>query len=345
MMSEKTEKVRPTHPAASTQIESKLLARHIGFTFEPNLEIDRIRDIEGNQVRLIANRAPKAMVDRYAEQMKAGAVFPAIVVNDCNELVDGNTRWVAARRNGRKSIAAYVCSDLSALQARSLSVELNQANGLPMTEEDIRAFVAAAVEDGQVLDVRAYSRMTGIKAARLSRWIAAKQFQMRALREGIGEERFGRLSASVQAALQTAKLRAVFREATVLAVDAGVPAAQLTRIVSEANAAPSESEALAVIERAREIRVEEIRKSASGFKKVRRKGTGAALHIGGLLRFETADLLDVSPEHQEETYRRMRCLRQRLDGTLARAREEWNLPHQEGPHRGDGPHRDLVQVR
>jgi hypothetical protein len=344
MVDEKTKKTRPTHPAAFAQIEGKLLARHIDFTFEPNLEIDRIRAIEGNQVRLIANRAPKAMVDRYSEQMKAGAVFPAIVVNDHHELVDGNTRWTAARRIGRSNISAYVCSELSALQARSLSVELNQANGLPMTEEDIRAFVAAAIEDGQVLDVRAYSRMTGIKTAKLSRWVAAKQFQMRALREGVGEERFGRLSDTVQATLQTAKLRAVFREATDLAVDAGVPAAQLTPMVSEANAAPSESEARAVIERAREIRAEEIRRSTSGFRKARRKGAAASLHIGGLLRFETADLLDVSPEHQEETYKRMLCLRQRLDGTLARAREEWNLPDHGGHVQDDQCHHDIAQV-
>ncbi|MBK5219187.1 MAG: ParB-like nuclease domain-containing protein [Thermoleophilia bacterium] len=332
------------HPATCTQTETKLLARHVSFAFEPNLQIDRIRDVEGNQVRLIANRAPKAMVDRYAEQMKAGAVFPAIVVNDRHELVDGNTRWIAARRNRRESIAAYVCSDLSALQARSLSVELNQSNGLSMTEEDIHAFIDGAVEEGQVLDTRAYSRMTGVKPAKLSRWVAAKQFQMRALREGIGEEPVQGLSDSVRAALQVAKLRAVFCEATALAVEARVPAAQLNSIISDANSAPSEAEALAALACAREIRTDEVRRFAAGFKGTRRKGTGAALHIGGLLRFETSDLLDVSPEHQEEAFRRMLRLRQRLDGTLARARVEWSLPHLGRPDCGDGPRRDLAQV-
>ena len=87
------------HPSASTQIESKLSARHLSFTFEPNLRIDQIRDVEGNQVRLSKHRAPKEMVERYAEQMKGGAIFPAIVVNDRYEIVDGNTRWMAVRRN------------------------------------------------------------------------------------------------------------------------------------------------------------------------------------------------------------------------------------------------------
>jgi hypothetical protein len=52
---------------------------------------------------------------------------------------------------------------------------------------------------------------------------------------------------------------------------------------------------------------------------------GSALHIGGLLRFEVDDLLDVSPDKQGEMFARMSHLRQRLDGALERARLEWEL--------------------
>src|SRR5258708_38914454 len=99
-------------PAASALTESKLGDRHVRFVFEPNLDINQIRDVEGNQVRLSEHRAPKATVDRYVEQMKAGAIFPAIVVNDRYEIVDGNSRWMASQRNKRETIAAYICSDL-----------------------------------------------------------------------------------------------------------------------------------------------------------------------------------------------------------------------------------------
>src|SRR5688500_8084811 len=84
------------HPSASQQVETKLEARHIEFVFEPNLPITNIREVEGNQVRLSEHRAPREMVARYAQQMSAGATFPAIVVNDRLELVDGNTRLAAA---------------------------------------------------------------------------------------------------------------------------------------------------------------------------------------------------------------------------------------------------------
>ena len=81
------------------------------------------------------------MVTRYAQQMKTGAIFPAIVVNELGELIDGNTRRRAAVKAGRSTMAAYICRDLTPLQARSLSVELNQANGLAMDEKELHAYV------------------------------------------------------------------------------------------------------------------------------------------------------------------------------------------------------------
>ncbi len=333
------------HPSASAQTESKLAARHVRFALEPNLDINLIRDVEGNQVRLSEHRAPKAMVDRYAEQMKAGAIFPAIVVNDRYEIVDGNSRWMASRHNKREAIAAYVCSDLTPLQARSLSVELNQSHGLSMTDEEIRAFVTSAVAEGQVLDAKAYSRMTGVKASRLALWVAAKHFDMRAIRDGLAIDQFSDLSDSVRAALNVAKLETVFLQATALAVDARVPAAQLKTIITEANAAPSEADALAVVAQARAARSEDIKTIAAGFKNVSRRSKGSALHIGGLLRFQVADLLDVSSDKQAEMFTRMSSLRERLDAVLARARVEWNLDDTSGAeHREVAQPRDLAHV-
>jgi hypothetical protein len=85
---------------------------------------------------------------------------------------------------------------------------------------------------------------------------------------------------------------------------------------------------------------------AAGFKSTRRKSAGSALHIGGLLRFEVDDLMDVSPDKQAEMFTRMSRLRQRLDGALARARVEWNLDDVPGATDRDlSERRDLVQVR
>lgn len=340
-----TQTAPSSHLSVCLQTESKLTARQVPFTFEPNLAIEKIRDAEGNQVRLSEHRAPKAMVARYSAQMKAGAIFPAIVLNDHHELIDGNTRWAAAQANNKQTIAAYICSGLTALEARSLSVELNQSHGLSMTEEEIRAFLTNAVQEGQVLDPRAYSRMTGVKVSTIARWVAAKHFEIRAADQHIDALDLERLSTSVRAALNVAKLTAVFRAATTLAIDARVPAAQLKPIIAQANAAPSEAQALAVIAAAYDARSDEVKAHAAGFKRARRRSSGAAPHIGGLLRFDVSDLIDVAPERQPDTFARMRLLRERLDGALALASAHWDIAH---PAQGEGaqaPSRDLAAAR
>jgi hypothetical protein len=155
--------------------------------------------------------------------------------------------------------------------------------------------------------------------------VAAKHFDMRAARAGFVDSQLADLSDSVRAALNVAKLQAVFIQVTALAVAAKVPAAQLKMIITEANAASSEAEALEAITRARTARSDDIKTIASGFKSAPRKSRGSALYIGGLLRFDVGDLLDVSADKQAETYRRMSQLSERLTATLDRARIEWDL--------------------
>jgi len=66
-------------------------------------------------------RAPKDLIDMYAVQMRQGSVFPAIVVTDSFEMIDGNARLAAAKNCKAKTIPAYVCVALPSAEARSLS--------------------------------------------------------------------------------------------------------------------------------------------------------------------------------------------------------------------------------
>lgn len=330
------------HPSASDQTESKLAARHIRFRFEPDLEIKRIRGADGNQVHPSKLRAPKDTVDRYAQQMKAGAVFPAIVVNDKLEVVDGNSRLVAAMRSKKETIAAYVCSDVSGLQAHSLSVELNQTHGLPMTEEEVRSFVRGAVEAGRKLDRKAYARITGVTARTLAVWMAAKRFEIRASRAGLTSEQISELPDSARAALNVARLEPVFIQATALALDTRIPIRELSRVITDANDASSEAQALAVVAQAREARSEQVETDPAGSKSAPRKSRAAAPHIGGLLRFEVDDLLDVAPDKRPETFTRMRLLLDLLDRTLKQACTTWNLEDAGATGNGDLSQRDFA---
>lgn len=335
---------RTAHPAVSQQIEQMLKARNVEFDFEPNVQISEIRDAEGNQVRLTEHRAPKEQVAKYAVAMKHGAAFPAIVLNDRLERIDGNTRLEARMKNGDETIAAYICQGLTPLEARSLSVELNQSNGLAMTEAEIRRFVDGAVREGQHADLRTLSRMTGVRDTKIARWVAETQFKARAEREQIDERHVSVLAASTRAALQPAKLAAVFRNATILAAEARMKVVDVKRLVAKANAASSESDALAVVQAEREMRADEIRAVASGFSpRDDRRSKGSAQHLGGLARFAVDDLLDVAPDKQFDTYNRMKLLRDRLDEVVGRAEQEWDLtPRTDSTDgTGDDDHDDL----
>jgi hypothetical protein len=311
------------HPARSGHIERILAARYINFVLEPNFPIDQIRDVEGNQVRLLLHRAPAAMVKRYTEQMNAGAVFPAVVLNDRGELVDGNTRKMASIRSGYTTIAAYVCSTLGPLEARSLSIELNQCHGLSMTEEELRGFVVGAVDEGQVLDTKAYARITGMKPATIARWVAARHFDLRAERQGLPAAEVVGLSTSKRAAIQAVSLQSVFRDVASLASAAKLPAAEVRRIVAKANAAGSESEAREIVAVERSACASRVRTLAAGFTPPKRRSNGAAFHIGGLLRFSVDDLLDVAPERQRDTLERLRMLHARVAEVVDRAATLW----------------------
>jgi hypothetical protein len=330
---------RAAHPATSQQIEAMLTARSINFDFEPNVRIEDIRMAEGFQVRYDKNRAPKDQVDKYAVAMKHGAVFPAIVLNEHLERIDGNTRLEARIKNGDQVVPAYICNGLTPLEARSLSVELNQSNGLAMTDEEIRSFVEGAVREGQTADLRTLARMTGVRDSKIARWIAESQFVARALDEGIEQRTIDQLPGTARAALQAAKMATVFRAATQLAADAKLKVAEVKKLVSIANAAPSEAEALRIISDERDARSEEIRAHASGFAPRTDYGSkGSAQHIGGLVRFEVEELLDVAPDKQYDTYQRMKTLRDRLAEVVERAEREWDLtPPAQGEQTADVP--------
>lgn len=276
-------------------------------------------------MRSIEHRAPAPMVKRFAEQMKAGGVFPAIVVNERGELIDGNTRRLAAVKAGRTTIAAYICHDLTPLQARSLSVELNQCHGLSMTDEDIYAFVRGAIQEGQTLDTKAYARMTGVRPAQLERWKAHATFEMRARRCGIRDTDVSALAATVQAALNSIRPTPVLIAATSLAVAARMSAGDVRELVGKVNAALSESNALGIVASEQHDREHDIRAIAAGFSSARPSSHRSAMHVAALLKIGVDDLLSVPPDRRADRVAHIRNLRQHLDVAIAEAEARWEL--------------------
>jgi ParB-like chromosome segregation protein Spo0J len=324
------------HPARSSQIEEHLDRRYVVYTFEPNYPVGRVRTVEGNQVRLTNHRAPKRALERYVQQMRNGAIFPGIVVNDAGELVDGNTRLAAKQRLKCDTIPAYVCSDLTPLVGRALSVELNQSHGEAMKSEEIHAFVISAVRDGQKLDLSAYARITGINRQTLGRWINAEQARRRITRAGLSDQ-FEQLPEPVRAALQKIRLQSVFVAGARLAIDARLTTAVIKGIVREVNAAGSEDEALALIDDEGEARAADIAALAAGFQPARRRSASAAGHLAALVRLEASDLADVAPEKIPVAISRMEQVHAQLGIALRTLRSAELIPAGAGAvdHHGD----------
>lgn len=320
-----TRNARVAHPAMSQQVEQMLNARNIDFDFNPNVRIDEIREAEGNQVRRIEHRAPKDQVMKYATAMSHGAIFPAIVLNDSMEKIDGNTRLGAALRNRQSTIPAYICHSMTPLQARSLSVELNQSNGLAIEEDEIRDFIAGAVREGEQPDIKSLARMTGVKDSKISRWVSETQFGLRAVRVGIDDAVVAVLPPTTRAALQATRLLQPFQDLTVLSAEGRIPVAEVKTLVARINGAASQEEAQEIVDAERAARAGELRAIASGFKPRDRRSRGSAQHFGALLKFQVEDLLDVAPEKQFETFARIKDVRDRLDAVVRRAQLEWDL--------------------
>jgi ParB-like chromosome segregation protein Spo0J len=305
------------HPASSGRTETILSDRHISYSFEPNLALDEIRMPEGHQVRLMEHRAPKVIVNAYAVQMQQGAVFPAIVVSDEFGIIDGNTRLAAAIRCRAKSIPAYVCAAMTALEIRSLSIELNQIHGQRMTIGEVRNFIVGCARSGIAVEPTALARSTGVRPSTIARWLTIEHSRARAAAHGLSIEK---LSDSAIAALARARLDAVFVELVAVATTGRVSASRLGVIAAEANSALSESEAVAVVTREKQAASSSADRDPST-----RRSCGSAFHIGGLLRFAVDDFLDVPPDRQPEAYTNLCMVRDLLDAAVSEAENAWRL--------------------
>lgn len=129
------------------------------------IRIDQI-DMEGTQTRCRTNQS---VVDRYAEAIAEGAVFPPIVVfkdpqpaRPVYYLAGGFHRTLAHKQAGLETVLAEVHKGTKE-DALLYALGENHSHGLPRTDEDKRNVVRICLED----DVYGWSDKS-------DRWIAAK---------------------------------------------------------------------------------------------------------------------------------------------------------------------------
>jgi uncharacterized ParB-like nuclease family protein len=107
-----------------------------------NLSVDLIRTDGGTQVRVAENCSA---IERYAEAMNRGVIFPAIdVFYDGKDywLADGHHRLAAHKKCGHDMISCHV-HDGDRTAALTFACQSNQEHGLPLTNADKRNIVIA----------------------------------------------------------------------------------------------------------------------------------------------------------------------------------------------------------
>lgn len=131
------------------------------ITMTKKLNVSEIVTTAGTQIRVAIDGQ---IVTEYAEAMRAGAEFPAIVVfrdGSQNILADGFYRLAATREHGRDEIVAEVRRGTRS-DALKYALSANAAHGLRRTNADKRRSVEMALAEWPKLSDRKIAEMCAV---------------------------------------------------------------------------------------------------------------------------------------------------------------------------------------
>jgi len=172
------------HPR-DPRAEGLFLAWNLSYELV-DLPLDQVQQLAGAQVRGTRNIAPSEGVDEYATHMRAGAVFPPIVVTTANVLLDGNTRLGAARRNGATTFPAYVLNVPNIEFAKAVAGALNQQNGRRLTAEEAQHTAVTMLRELRFTDEQVGAAV-GRSAQMVRNWRVENEVAERARRQDLAE--------------------------------------------------------------------------------------------------------------------------------------------------------------
>jgi hypothetical protein len=209
-----------------------------GLTWE--LKVIPIADIDieqslHNQARI--NPIDPELVDRYAQAMEAGAVFPAGLFGINGKsgkkiVADANHRVQAHMALKRPMIWAYVFKYDNEAQFRSVSRTANAIlNGRDNTEEERLMHAAMFVEQG--VDRKTAAVQNGVSVSRLNTYLAAQKARRRFEALGIGHRAYADISDGNCNDLSSSLMDPAVRKGIEL-LRAGVPSRTIAKVAREA---------------------------------------------------------------------------------------------------------------
>ena len=168
------------------RVEGLLREWNLDFEFEAEYPIGKIdRTDEGLQVRQTGHRAPTEQVDEYATHMRAGALFPPVILNHRGHLIDGNTRLGAAERNGLEVFPAYLVKLPRLDFGPMVGAAINQMGGKRLTSDEALAAAEAMMHEGYADE--AIARTLGRSVSMVRNYRRERRYDDAAERLGLNE--------------------------------------------------------------------------------------------------------------------------------------------------------------
>jgi len=298
------------------------LIEKLGFQWELDFEYPTPDPGRRVQIREEAHYVPREMVGRIAAAMARGDKLPPIVVTKDGYLIDGNTRTAAARHNKYPSIQALIltdsyegCTEKVERRLRLLGAAFNARNGKGIDREEIRKAVVAIGQD-PTYDGTRIAALIGVTDATVKSILAEMKARQRA--EAAGLHLNGSVAATPLRILGQAsdKLKdAPFKAVAELAQDTGMPPGDLREVLRQMHEAPSEADALAVVDEHRKARREQIAEYRASGKSKPPPAAKLRQRLGFILEFESRprDLTELNPDvisrHRDEIERAIAVLR------------------------------------
>ncbi len=299
----------PDDPARRRDIEAELDEAKVDWMFDPDVPLDEFDDEASlrNQARI--NPIDDDLVDRYAEAMRRGDEFPALLSyrarNGNLVRMDGNHRFKAAQKEKHEAFPAYVVTDAPPETIKILTFRANAKHGQPPTFEERIAQGVHLMDNG----VRQYeaASVTGLTQQQVSKAWAQVSAERRARRMKI--KGFERLSATAKARLQSVHNDAAFFALAQLAVDAALGVGDISRLVKLVNSERSEDTQVALIHAEADNLRQRILESAGGVipQGTRHPRVALLSHLGALEKLDPDAVSNILVDDEERTRIAKRC--------------------------------------
>jgi len=225
------------------RVESLLRDWNLEFEFDPDYPIKKVDTSDGDlQVRDVSHRAPAENVEEYATQMRGGALFPPMILNQKGRMIDGNTRLSAAQRIGEDTFPAYLVKLPRLDFGPMIGAAINQMGGKRLTPEEALAAAEKMMKEGYADE--AIARALGRSTSMVRNYRRERRYVEAAKRVELGDVKITR---GAQRHLAGITHDEPFKRAATLTAAAKVAPKDVQEMVAKVADARSEREELEVI--------------------------------------------------------------------------------------------------